>query len=114
MQGIGIIIKELRKEAGCSQSRLAEALGVTQDSISLWENDKRIPDATYIVAMAKFFDVTTDYLLGLSGDYKRVAFGENYQQEFVKKEEMQLIYDCRKLSEDKKKLLDEYIKILLK
>ena len=114
MQGIGIIIKELRKEAGCSQSQLAEVLGVTQDSISLWENDKRIPDATYIVGMAKFFDVSTDYLLGLSGDYKRVAFGENYKQEFVKQEEMQLIYDYRKLSEEKKKLLAEYINILLK
>ena len=114
MIGIGIIIKELRRETGCTQDRLAEVLGVTQDSISLWENDKRIPDASYIVTMAKFFDVSTDYLLGLSGDYKRVAVGEDYAQEFVKQEEIQLIRDYRNLSEEKKGLLVEYIKILRK
>ncbi|MBE7084481.1 MAG: helix-turn-helix transcriptional regulator [Clostridiales bacterium] len=113
MKGIGIIIKELRKEMGCSQNQLADVLGVTQDSISLWENDKRIPDAPYIITMAKFFDVTTDYLLGLSGDYKRVAVGTDYEQEFVK-EEIQLIYEYRKLSDDKKKLVDELISVLKK
>ncbi len=99
---------------GCTQNRLAEVLGVTQDSISLWENDKRMPDTPYIITMAKFFDVTTDYLLGLSGDYKRVAVGTEYAQEFIKQEEMQLIYDYRKLTEEKKNLLDEYIKLLTK
>ena len=68
MQKIGHIIKELRKEKGLSQEKLAALLGVTQDSISLWELDKRIPDTLYVVEMAKLFDVTTDYLLGLS-DY---------------------------------------------
>ena len=63
MNKIGHIIKELRREMDCTQNKLADVLGVTQDSISLWENDKRIPDTQYIVAMAKFFDVTTDYLL---------------------------------------------------
>ena len=114
MKGVGIIIKELRREMGCTQNRLAEVLGVTQDSISLWENDKRIPDTPYVVAMAKFFDVTTDYLLGLSGDYKRVAIGAEHMQEFVKQDEIQLIYDYRKLDEIKKNLLSEYIKILRK
>ena len=114
MTGIGIIIRELRKEKGCSQDMLAEVLGVTQDSISLWENDKRIPDASYIVTMSKFFDVSTDYLLGLTGDYKRVAAGKDYEQEFVKQEEIQLIREYRKLSDEKKKLLDEYLNILRK
>ena len=68
MNKIGCIIKELRKEKGLSQEKLAAVLGVTQDSISLWELDKRIPDTLYVVEMAKLFDVTTDYLLGLS-DY---------------------------------------------
>ena len=63
MKMIGQIIRELRREMDCTQNKLADVLGVTQDSISLWENDKRIPDTQYIVEMAKFFDVTTDYLL---------------------------------------------------
>ena len=114
MKGVGFIIRELRREMGCTQNKLAEVLGVTQDSISLWENDKRMPDTPYVIMMAKFFDVTTDYLLGLSGDYKRVAVGADYTQEFIKQEEIQLIYDYRKLSEDKKNLLTEYLKILEK
>lgn len=112
MKGIGFIIRELRREIGCTQNQLAEVLGVTQDSISLWENDKRMPDTSYVIMMAKFFDVTADYLLGLSGDYKRVAVGTEYAQEFIKQEEIQLIYDYRKLSEEKKNLLVEYIKLL--
>lgn len=68
MQKIGHIIKELRKEKGLTQEGLAAVLGVTQDSISLWELDKRLPDTLYIVEMAKLFEVTSDYLLGLS-DY---------------------------------------------
>ena len=114
MNGIGIIIKELRKEMGCSQNQLADVLGVTQDSISLWENDKRIPDAQYIITMAKFFDVSTDYLLGLSGDYKRVSVGAGNSQEFVKQEELQLIYNYRKLSEEKKRMLEDFFNLLRK
>ena len=68
MQKIGHIIKELRKEKRLTQEGLAAVLGVTQDSISLWEFDIRLPDTLYIVEMAKLFEVTSDYLLGLS-DY---------------------------------------------
>ena len=68
MQKIGHIIKELRMEKRLTQEGLAAVLGVTQDSISLWELDKRLPDTLYIVEMAKLFEVTSDYLLGLS-DY---------------------------------------------
>ena len=104
MNKIGKTIRDLRREMDCTQNKLADILGVTQDSISLWENDKRIPDASYIVTMSKFFDVSTDYLLGLTGDYKRVAVGKDYEQEFVKQEEIQLIREYRKLSDEKKKL----------
>ena len=68
MQKIGHFIKELRKEKRLTQEGLAAVFGVTQDSISLWELDKRLPDTLYIVEMAKLFEVTSDYLLGLS-DY---------------------------------------------
>ena len=65
MERIGERIKDLRKEFNITQATLATQLGVTQDSISLWENGKRIPDTQYVVALAQYFQVTTDYLLGL-------------------------------------------------
>ena len=58
-------IYELRKEKNISQSTLAKAIGVTQKAIDFWEKDINEPKASYIVALAKFFNVTTDYLLGL-------------------------------------------------
>ena len=48
-----------------TQSDLAKELCTTQDTISLWELGKSFPDATSIVKLAKFFNVSTDYLLGL-------------------------------------------------
>ena len=59
-------IKELRLEYNLSQAKLGEILMVSQDTISLWEKNKALPNAEYIISMCKFFDVSADYLLGLS------------------------------------------------
>jgi len=44
---------------------LARAVGVSQSGIKQWENAERIPNAEAVVKFAKFFGVSTDYLLGL-------------------------------------------------
>lgn len=62
---IGERIKELRKEKGISQLTLAKAVGVDKRAIIFWEQQINEPKATYIVNLAKYFDVSTDYLLGL-------------------------------------------------
>lgn len=61
---IGKKIKELRIERNLSQTEFAVKIGTTQDSISLWENDKRLPDTIYIMNICKEFNVSADYLLG--------------------------------------------------
>ncbi|MDE7296804.1 MAG: helix-turn-helix domain-containing protein [Clostridia bacterium] len=65
MTNIGNKIKMERTAKKLSQSELASALGITQDSISLWETGKRLPDTQYIILLCKFFEVSSDYLLGL-------------------------------------------------
>ena len=65
MIGIGNRIKIERTAKKISQSELAGVLGITQDSISLWETGKRLPDTQYIVLLCKYFEITSDYLLGL-------------------------------------------------
>lgn len=82
MVNIGKKIKELRIERKLTQSQLATFLNVTQDSISLWEKGKRIPDTQYIVLLAIFFKISTDYLLGLedetgSKNYINNSFNNN-------------------------------------
>jgi flagellar biosynthesis protein FlhA len=59
---IGTRIKQLRKQNDITQEKLAEALGVTGQAISRWESETGYPDIEYIVPIAKYFNVTTDFL----------------------------------------------------
>ena len=59
-------LKELRKEKQLSQIQLAKELQVSQRSISSWETGFRQPDFDTLKALAKYFGVTTDYLLGVT------------------------------------------------
>lgn len=58
-------LKDLRIDAGMTSDQLAKKIGVTKSTISFWENGVNEPKASYIVACAKVFSVSTDYLLGL-------------------------------------------------
>lgn len=58
----------LRKQKGFSQEELAECLNVSRQTISRWELDTALPDATNIVQLSKLFEVSSDYLL--NDDYK--------------------------------------------
>lgn len=58
-------IFELRKENNLSQAELAKHIGVTQKAIDFWEKGINEPKASYIIKLAQFFNVSTDYLLGL-------------------------------------------------
>lgn len=61
---IGERLKKLRQERGILQRQLAEILKITQQTISLYESNKREPDAETLSKIADFFGVTIDYLLG--------------------------------------------------
>jgi transcriptional regulator with XRE-family HTH domain len=65
METIGNRIKYLRQEKKLGQIELAHQLGVGKSIISLWERDECEPTASKIVALAKFFNVSADYILGL-------------------------------------------------
>ncbi len=58
-------LKELRAENKLSQMKLAKLIGVTQKAIDFWEKGLNEPKASYIISLAQFFKVSTDYLLGL-------------------------------------------------
>lgn len=66
---IGATIRQLRQEQDITQEQLAEALGITSRAVSQWETDRTAPDISQLPALANFFDVTTDHLLGV--DIKR-------------------------------------------
>ena len=58
-------LKMLRVEKNIGQVELAKYLGVSKGIISLWENGLREPNMSSLIAMAKFYNVTIDYLVGL-------------------------------------------------
>ncbi|MBQ8427239.1 MAG: helix-turn-helix transcriptional regulator [Clostridia bacterium] len=58
-----IRLKELRQERGLNQQQLALEIKTTQRNISNWENGNSEPDIQMILKMAKYFEVTADYLL---------------------------------------------------
>ena len=62
---IGNKIKELRKSKNLSQTSLGKILGTTQDTISLWELNKSLPDIEMLKEICIEFDVSADFLLGL-------------------------------------------------
>ena len=60
---IGNRIKEIRLENKLSQLAFGKVLSVSQDTISLWETGKSTPTAESLIAIAKNFDVSVDFVL---------------------------------------------------
>lgn len=58
-------LRLLRERYGLSQNDLADRLGTSQTQIMRWEGNKVIPSAESVISLAKFFNVSSDYLLGL-------------------------------------------------
>lgn len=59
-----------RKKAGLSQEALAEKLGVSRQSVSKWETGESVPEISKLPILANIFNVTTDWLLSESDEYK--------------------------------------------
>ena len=57
-------LKELRKSRNISQIKLAIDLNMNQNSISRYETGEREADYATLIALADYFDVSIDYLLG--------------------------------------------------
>ena len=66
---IGQRLKELRIEKGLRLRDVAEAMGLTLRAICNYESGIREPSLEMLVKLCKFFDVTSDYLLGLTDSY---------------------------------------------
>lgn len=58
-------LKELRITRNLTLKELANAINVSDIAISRWENKLRVPNIEYLVLLAQYFEVSTDYLVGL-------------------------------------------------
>ena len=75
---IGDKIRLLRKNKNITQTQLADALSVSSQSISKWENHLSVPDITILPVIARYFGITMDELFG----YRLDAL--NYKERFIR------------------------------
>ena len=59
-------LRALRDDNDLTQTQIATMLGIAQTTYSQYELDKRPMPIEYIIALCKFYNVSSDYLLGLS------------------------------------------------
>lgn len=102
---IGEKIRALRLQQKMTQEQLADRLGVSYQSISRWENGITYPDIEFLPAIANYFSVSLDYLMGQDDAEKIKAFkkqinrianmSENDEDELI-----ELIRNCRREKEN--------------
>ncbi len=85
--------KELRINAGITQTEFSLIFGITKATVSYYESGKRLPSNTMIRKIANYFKVPVDYLLGM--DY----IMEDFNDEYLKDETLlKIIRRSKKLS----------------
>ncbi len=109
-------LKELRKERNITQDELGKLCGVAKTTISNWENNVTQPPLEIITKLAKYFNVTTDFLLGFNqNDLNNIEklntalreAGMVNSDETLKEEEIRLAIDqARQYKEMWKKIND--------
>lgn len=81
---LGEQIKFYRKQAGMTQQKLADKLGVSFEAVSNWERDKNVPTADNLQYIAEALNVTVDKLLGENRfEMKDRLFDEEHMSSFV-------------------------------
>lgn len=65
MVKFGDTLKSLRKKENMTQAQLAQKLGLTKSVISAYETGLRLPSYDILICIAKIYNVSTDYLLGI-------------------------------------------------
>ncbi len=100
-------LKELREQRRLNQEGLALKLNVSQSTISAYEVGERAPDFDTLIAIAKFFDVSLDYLAGLTN------LKQPIRQSDLSSNELEHLHTYRQLSDIEKGKVAAYIDGLL-
>lgn len=103
-----IRLLELRSERGLSQRDMARELNISQGTYNNWENEKTQPSIEQLIDIAKFFDVSVDYVIGNADDFGTV------KQQQPKLKETKLVKLFNLLDERDKDVLILILETLLK
>ena len=78
---IGESLKRFRKEFNLTQTNVADKLGILQQTYYKYENNRVTPSADVVIKLADAYDVSADYLLGLSDTPRPVSYDEKEVRE---------------------------------
>ena len=101
-------LKELREQRRLNQEGLALKLSVSQSTISAYEVGERTPDLETLLNITKFFDVSLDYLVGLSDVKQSITYSD------LSPAELEHLHTYRQLSELDREKVKAYIDGLLR
>lgn len=103
-------IKELREEFGISQQKLADAIGMSQQSINGYENRDIEPDIATLIKIADYFETSVDFII----EHTRIRHKiEESKQYAFDRREIKLIDGYRSLPDSRKKLLEVLVDDML-
>ena len=71
MNQLAAQFKKVRSELGFTQKQTADGIGVSEQAYQRYEYGKVVPSALVLIALADYFDVSLDYLVGRSDDPSR-------------------------------------------
>ena len=109
MDGFAKRLTNLREKRGLQKKQLADILNVSIACISQYEKGTSMPGYDILLAIARYFNVTVDYLLGNEDDAKQSRLSENYTTGVTYKD---LMNCCVKVPEQNRAIVVKLIKSL--
>ena len=106
-------LRLLREEQGKTQTELAFIFKISRQVYANYENEINEPPLKTLIAMADYFQCSTDYLLGRSDDFGNVTISAEFSKHTIfDTNEKQLLKTFKKLPFSDKKTVLEYIEFL--
>ena len=103
-------LKIIRQEYGISQQRLADAIGVSQQSINQYENHSVEPDISVLTRLADHFNTSIDFIVGRTDIRRPIEHTEAFH---LNRDESDVITQYRALKGSEKQCIALMIKTLL-
>ena len=105
-------LRELLAESGKMQKDICDELGISKQKISNWKTGYSEPNFDDIIMLAKYFDVSSDYLLGLTDEYEGTGKSAPTAPTALPLDESELLRNYRALSYSGKARVAAYTDLL--
>ncbi len=109
---LGDRIYKLRTDRGITQKEFAKILNISNSTLSQYESNLRVPSDDIKIKIATYFDVSLDYLLGITNikNTETTSVDEEFSELLNDPELLVAFKDLMNLSDDDKKEIIKYIK----